>query len=390
MRKCTLRPILFVSLAFFISSCNNESKNPTGSGNPEYTISGRVLESGAGLSGVAVHLTGSGKDPAAVTSSAGDYKFTNISDGTYTVTPGKTGYTFTPASATVAVNGANTVIPDFTAIRSITPTPYEYKGIVFVSIPDVAFQMGDETGDLMSACRPVHTVTISEFEIGVYEITNAHYAKFLNEAKATGDITLAGSTVKGAKGTYSGFEYMYLLGSYNENNKCWITYSANQFSVASGKENWPVVFVTWYGAKAFALYYGLDLPTEAEWEYVARGGRQYKYGTNDGTISSANANYGLNIGSPKEVGGYPPNPLGLYDLCGNVWEWCHDWFGPYQDGGVSNPSGPQTGSFRIARGGSWFIGGDYCRTADRNHDSPITGAGSMGFRVVHRANPLNY
>ncbi len=159
----------------------------------------------------------------------------------------------------------------------------------------------------------------------------------------------------------------------------------------SGHENWPVVYVTWYGAKAFALYYGLDLPTESEWEYTCRGGRQYKYGTDDGTMIRTKANYHQNgPGYPVAVGNYPANPYGLYDMSGNVWEWCHDWYGTYPSGSVNDPTGAQTGVLRVSRGGGWFDYVYYCRSAYRYYNTPDIRLSNVGFRVVRRISPQNY
>ena len=254
--------------------------------------------------------------------------------------------------------------------------------IELVKIPAGNFQMGsnDGSGDE----KPVHTVTVSSFEMGIYEITNAQYAVYLNETLKTGDITATSSSVTGKTGSYSGNEYILLSGSYNTNNKCWITYSDGTFTVASGKDKWPVVYVTWYGSKAFALFYGLDLPTEAEWEYACRGGRQYKYGTDDGTISSTKANYNSNVGHPVNAGSYQANPYGLFDMSGNVWEWCHDRYGAYPSGSVTNPTGAQTGSSRVVRGGCWGFVATTCRSAYRNSDSPDSRSIIIGFRVVRR------
>jgi formylglycine-generating enzyme required for sulfatase activity len=195
--------------------------------------------------------------------------------------------------------------------------------------------------------------------------------------------------VKGATGVYSGQEYIYLsyLSDYPDAT-CWIKYAGGTFTVETGKENYPVVWVTWYGSKAFALYYGLDLPTEAELEYACRGGKQYKYGTDDGTLSTSKANYWDNgVHHPVDVGSYPANPFGLYDMSGNVWEWCHDWYGIYPSGSVTNPTGALSGSYRVTRGGGWLYDGSYCRSADRGGGNPGGGYYHVGFRVVRRVSP---
>ena len=262
------------------------------------------------------------------------------------------------------------------------------QGITLVSIPGGTFQMGNTTGG--SDEQPVHTVTLSDFQMNATEITNAQYAEYLNTALAAGEITATSSRVTGASGDYSGQIYIDLSGSYGSydfNNKCWISYDGSSFSVASGlqkKENWPVVYVTWYGAKSFALKYGLDLPTEAEWEYAARGGQQYEYGTDDGTISYIKANYVRNVGYPTATGSYPANPFGLYDMSGNVWEWCTDWEGSYSSENATDPQGPTSGSHRVVRGGSWSHVSSFCRSANRVYGNPDNCYYDLGFRVVRR------
>ncbi len=261
------------------------------------------------------------------------------------------------------------------------------QGITMVSIPAGTFQMGSESGN--SDEKPVHTVTITAFQMSACEITNAQYAGYLNAALAAGEITATTSIVTGATGDYSGQMYIVLFGSHDSNNKCWISFSNNTFVVESGKENWPVVYVTWYGAKAFSIKYDFDLPREAEWEYACRGGQQYEYGTYDGTISSTKANYNRNVGYPKDAGSYPKNPFGLYDMSGNVWEWCNDWYVDYSSENATDPQGPSTGSYRILRGGCWDDFASYCRSALRSRGIPSASSGStLGFRVVRRVSSL--
>jgi formylglycine-generating enzyme len=257
--------------------------------------------------------------------------------------------------------------------------------VTFVSIPGGTFQMGDEKGDLWKDCRPVHTVTINPFEMSESEITNAQYCEFLNAALKSGEITADSSSVYIAKGSHDWEKYVWLSRSQDANNKCWITYSNNVFSVVSGYENWPVVAVTWGGAKAFAKHYGWDLPREAEWEYACRGGKQYLYGTDDGTLSSKKANY-TGIGHPVNVKSYPKNPFGLYDMTGNVWEWCADWLGSYSSSPVTDPIESGGGDAIVIRGGSWsYYKKINCRSAHRSSNIPEFGNLQIGFRVVCHA-----
>ncbi len=284
----------------------------------------------------------------------------------------------TSATTTVTMDGDKTVTANFAEI-SVLPD------IIMVSIPGGTFQMGDEDGDLSSECRPVHTVTVSSFEINIYEVTNAQYAEYLNEALASGNIEeIQSGDVYGKTGAWSGQRLLDIGLEYNSDNKCWIQYDSGVFTVTTGKENWPVVAVTWYGAKSFAQHYGLDLPTEAEWEYASRGDNQYKYGTDDGMLDSSKANYNRKVGHPVNVGSYPANPFGLYDMSGNVFEWCNDWWDSYTSGSVINPIGLATGYGRVLRGGSWYDGGGNSRSAIRFADDPSAGGDDLGFRVVRR------
>ncbi|MFC1485852.1 SUMF1/EgtB/PvdO family nonheme iron enzyme, partial [Candidatus Latescibacterota bacterium] len=346
-----------------------------------YTISGIVT----GADGVTVALSGDATWNQGL-NSGGSYSFTVNHGGNYTVTPSKVGYTFTPVSQIFTNVKANKT-QDFLATGN-TPE------ITFVSIPGGTFEMGDVENSGNSDEKPVHTVTVSGFEMSVYEITNAQYAVYLNAAIISGDVKVTSGDVYGKTGAWSGQRYMDIGYSYNSSNKCWITYSGGAFSVTSGYENWPVVMVTWYGSKAFSLYYGLDLPTESEWEYACRGGNQYQYGTNDGTINSTKANFDSNIGHPVDVGSYPANPYGLYDMSGNVWEWCHDWYGTYPSGSVTNPTGAQTGSYtgsyRVKRGGGWYNYVGPCRSAYRFYSPYNDYLGRISFRVVRRPGGLTY
>ncbi len=283
-------------------------------------------------------------------------------------------------------------VPDQTTADIDEPPtpPQDASHIRLVSIPGGSFLMGDVEnlgGARGGDEKPVHTVRISGFEMGATEITNDLYVKYLNRALETGDITIAEGKVKGRKGPYRGLEYIDLNGSIADQypgNRCWITYSDSVFQSDPKRGGWPVVYVTWFGALAFARYYALDLPTEAEWEYACRGGRQYPFGTDDGLISTSKANFNSTNGTPVEAGNYSPNPFGLYDMSGNVWEWCLDRYGPYPQAAQTDPTGSESGIFRLLRGGSWNLFTYHCRAADRNIDIPFGKADYLGFRVVRR------
>jgi formylglycine-generating enzyme required for sulfatase activity len=127
---------------------------------------------------------------------------------------------------------------------------------------------------------------------------------------------------------------------------------------------------------------GFRLPTEAEWEYACRAGSKTPYATGE-TLPRSAARFDAR--SPVRVGSFPPNAWGLFDMHGNVWEWCSDWYGPYA-GAVSesesNPKGPRTGDKRVIRGGSFYFGADSCRCGLRYTHRPVDRGFSLGLRVA--------
>ena len=124
------------------------------------------------------------------------------------------------------------------------------------------------------------------------------------------------------------------------------------------------------------------LPTEAQWEYACRAGTKtaYWYGNTDD--SNKMNYYDSSISKTTPVKSYDPNAWGLYDMHGNVWEWCLDWFGDYPSGTVTDPVGPNSGSCRVCRGGSWFNNAGYCRSADRDGGEPGYRNDDLGFRAL--------
>jgi len=170
-------------------------------------------------------------------------------------------------------------------------------------------------------------------------------------------------------------------------------------------DNCPVERVSWNDATRFLEALNgrgegrYRLPTEAEWEYACRAGSATPFSWGDAPdcrMGLFNNNprrgvakclaevlaRGLKPGSTAPVRSYPPNKWGLYDMHGNVWEWCQDWYGPYPKGEVTDPKGPEQGSFKVRRGGSWFKYATFGRSANRNYAHPASRYNTTGFRLV--------
>jgi len=244
-----------------------------------------------------------------------------------------------------------------------------------VCVPAGAFTMGSNSGGLDE--KPVHNVYLDAYYIDKYEVTNAQYVAFLNEALSTGGIQACNSTV-----TKDDQELLDLNDPY-----CQISFNGNRFSVKDDKAFYPVIEVSWYGADAYAKHYGKRLPTEAEWEKAARGsdGRPYPWGNNG--PDSSNCNCKDYVGHTTPVGQYSPvgdSPYGCFDMIGNVWEWCNDWYDAnyYANSPTNNPKGPVTGATRVMRGGSWDDHDRYLRVARRVDHEPTLTFNSIGFRCA--------
>ncbi len=207
----------------------------------------------------------------------------------------------------------------------------------------------------------VHSVTLSSFRISKYEITNAQFAAFL---------TAKGNMTENGVKWYQGKD---------------IEQQGTTFKAKVGRENFPVVFVTWQGAKAYTQWAGGRLPTEAEWEFAARGGKKSQGYTYSGSNNIDEVAWYLNNSGGKlhAVGGKKPNELGIYDMSGNVWEWTADWFAAYTKEAKTNPQGPITGTERVRRGASAFCKPATCRSIYRSKRTPTGIRHNLGFRIVY-------
>jgi len=251
------------------------------------------------------------------------------------------------------------------------PPPIEIENVELIFIPGGEFQMGDLWGDGDYDERPVHTVRVDDFYMSKYEITVGQFKRF---CEATG------RSMPSQPSWNRGDDYPVVNVSwYNAVRFCnWLSRQAGLEEVYD-ESTWEADF-----SKV-----GYRLPTEAEWEYAARaGGKEIKY-PNGNTLTHDDANYWGTGGRDvwdrtSPVGSFPPNELGLYDMAGNVWEWCNDWYDEdyYSRSPVDNSTGPSSGRYKVLRGGSWDFGPGSCRTANRIRVVPDDTWGNLGFRVV--------
>ncbi len=227
-----------------------------------------------------------------------------------------------------------------------------------------SFEMGNPAGD--GDEKIVHTVTLSSYYIDKYEVTNQQFCDFLNEK---------GNQVE------AGVKWLEI-----DDEDCLIELVDGKFKPKAGWVNTPVIEVNWYGAMAYAKWAGKRLPTEAEWEYAARGGsrsRNFKFSGSNNALEvawyDANANQ-----QTQAVGTKKPNELGIYDMSGNVWEWCYDWYEEkyYSKSPEQDPKGPGIGKHRILRGGAWVSVDSELRTTLRDYNFPYNCYYLNGFRCV--------
>jgi len=401
-----------------------------------YIISGTIH----GASNVLVTLSGDATGSQTVSSSGGSYSFTVPEGKTYSVTPSKSGYTFSPSSKTftnVTSNQNQDFITTYTLTMRVNPSDggstspagsasyddgtvvtitaapalgYRFVGwtgsvadtgkqtttvtvtgnmtvtanfmkfteppidILLVSISAGTFRMGDvENYGQYFDEKPVHEVTLSSFEMSVYEVTQGQYTSVM------------GSNPANSYGV--GDDYpVYNVSWYDAVKFC------NKLSDAEGLERC-------YNESTWSCDFsknGYRLPTEAEWEYACRAGTETYFYTGNNLSSDRGTStdldracwYWYNWGQANDkahvVGAKEPNAFGLYDMHGNVWEWCNDWDGLYTSDSQSNPKGPSSGSARVIRGGSRNDYAENCRSAFRYWIDPSDVYYNVGLRVVRR------
>jgi formylglycine-generating enzyme required for sulfatase activity len=275
-------------------------------------------------------------------------------------------------------------------------------------LPGGEFLMGtdDPVGYAADGEAPVHAVALRPFHIDPYAVSNTRFAEFV---ASTGYVTDA---------ERSGWSFVFgglLPDDFRKTRGVagaawWRQVEGTDWrhpeglqSTLDARAEHPVVHVSWRDATAYCGWAGARLPTEAEWEYAARGGliqNRYPWGDEltpdnahrcniwQGRFPSINTCEDGYYGTAP-VDSFEPNGFGLYNMAGNTWEWCSDWFSPrfYADSPIDDPRGPAEGTHRVIRGGSYLCHESYCfryRVAARSGNTPDSTTGNTGFRIVRQ------
>ncbi|MGG3281387.1 formylglycine-generating enzyme family protein [Paenibacillus solani] len=285
-----------------------------------------------------------------------------------------------------------------------------------IAIPGGTFTMGtnSQEGFARDGEGPARSVSISSFEISPYAVTNGQFGRFV---EATGYVTEA---------ERFGWSFVFEMLASEETKASvkqvpqevpwWLVVEGAYWAAPEGADSnietrmdHPVVHISWNDAVAYCQWAGVRLPTEAEWEYAARGGlkgKTYPWGD----LLKQDGEHQCNIWQGKfpvknnasdgyvgtaPVDAYKPNGYGLYNMSGNVWEWCGDWFSPsyHQQTSADNPFYDKPSGGRSMRGGSYLCHRSYCnryRVAARSGNTPDSSTGNCGFRVVRDQSMLRY
>ncbi|WP_414720088.1 formylglycine-generating enzyme family protein [Streptomyces sp.] len=297
------------------------------------------------------------------------------------------------------------------ARRPLTVPPADHRGSLdgMIRVPGGDFLMGtdDEEGSPADGEGPVRTVRVSTFHIDAHAVSNDEFAAFVD---ATGHVTEA---------EHIGWSYVFagfLPGPLRRGaprparTPWWCGVTGARWDRPEGpgstpdrRENHPVVHISWNDAAAYCAWAGKRLPTEAEWEYAARGGleqKRYPWGDELDPGGTYRCNIWRGAFPTKNtaadgyrgtapVDAFAPNGYGLHNTSGNVWEWCADWWSTAHPAGTrTDPKGPDRGQEKVIRGGSYLCHRSYCnryRVAARTACTPDGGSGHTGFRCARDA-----
>lgn len=318
--------------------------------------------------------------------------FTVAVETTSTPTPTPIPNTDTPMpTATESVEETPTIMVEIVATATATPAtatsepsptaiPTELvrdDGMMMVLLPAGTFTMGtdDTSPNVGEDERPAHAVSLDSFYLDKFEVNIEQYADFLN-------------AIGGNTRTCSSFNCTLPRTQAGETNYI-VDLEGGTFTPFAGFENYPVNFVSWYGAWAYCDWVGGRLPTEAEWEYAARGTdeRLYPWGNDEPTrfLTVFNSDTYADL-LPVDALPAGASPFGIFSMAGSMWEWVNDWYGAdyYENSPAENPQGPSGGPGRVNRGGAWPNNNqaDRIRSINRNWIEPDFFSAAVGFRCA--------
>lgn len=369
--------ILFIALLMVlvvVESCKKEITEPVGT----TTCATPTFAPGAGVftSVQRVSIT-------CVTSGATIRYTTDGSDPVITSTLYSSPITIS-ATTTIKAKAFKTDLTDSsstTALYTINITPAE-----MVLVPAGTITMGDTRGGNHSAELPTHMVTLSSFYMGKYEVTQGEYQAIMGSNPVHENGVGANYPVSNVS-WYSAVKYCNLRSMNEGLNPVYSICGSTDPSFWGEAPDWTTN-AAWDAAICNWTANGYRLPTEAEWEYAARGGTNtpdYLYSGSDDI--NAVAWYTDNSSTTSHiVGTKAANNFGIYDMSGNEFEWCWDWYGSYNSDSVNNPTGASSGFSRLTRGGVWSWYDYWCRVSSRLGNDPSYANGGDGFRLCRAAN----
>jgi len=279
-----------------------------------------------------------------------------------------------------------------------------------IAVTGGQFTMGSPTTELGRKYDEIeHQVILSNYSMGKYEVSNTEFAAFLN-ARSIGHDGI--DTLGNYPTRILVYDWRYdpypwapkpadmqasapMRATAQDYYPWGMKFENNQWQSEPGSENYPAIFVTWYGAAEFAEFIGGRLPSEAQWEYACRAGTTTPFNTGD-CISDADANYYWKNSygtcdtslltapnKPMPVNSYSPNPWGFFNMHGNVLEWCSDWYTDKIPTETQvDPEGPSRTYTKVYRGGFYQTSANYSRSAFRDANGPLAGNAAIGFRIA--------
>jgi sulfatase modifying factor 1 len=369
---------LVLSVVALAAGCGDDTSSPPVANQPPVAAISSPASGSVFAEGDTVRFEGSGNDPEDGVLAGSSLVWSSNLDGAIGTGTSVSADDLSPGAhlISLAATDSQGAADTATVAIEITAGPVIVE-LAWVALPGGEYTMGSPEAEPGRDADegPEHLVTLPAFEITTTEVTATHYARWLNDELAGGHVEVGAAIVTSTvAGRFPGEPYLELGPSG-------IEFGGGSFAVTTGKENLPVIRVTWYGAEAFCESFGWRLPTEAEWEYACQAGTASAL--YNGAFSGNECDFDATLdeiawycgnagGSVHEVRQKTPNAFGLFDRSGGAGEWCSDWYGTgyYLESPRDDPPGPDTGFLKVVRGGAWETHARFCRSASRHRVAP--------------------